>query len=503
MTADPQRDVIAFLSQAAAHGQPPGKPVETVRTHASMVFLCGDSALKLKQAVRYSYLDYSTPDRRRDACQAELKLNRRTAPELYLAVRPIVRGADGRLAWDDGEPVDWVVAMRRFPADALFDRMAERGALTPDLMAQLTEAIAAFHAAAATTAAHGGQSAMASLIADNIANLVKAGFGAAKVETLRVAHEAALQRLGALLDRRRADGRVRQCHGDLHLGNICLYQGRPTLFDAIEFDPAIYTIDVLYDLAFLLMDLRHRRLDGFASLVFNRYLDATADDDGIAALPLFMSLRAAIRAHVAAAAGRKDAGSYFELAANLLAPAPPRLIAIGGLSGTGKTTLAAALAPDIGIAPGARVLRSDIVRKRLFNVSPTTRLPPQAYDDSAARRVFQALNDDAARMLGAGYSVILDAVAARPEQRQAFAEVARAAGVPFTGIWLEAPRPALEQRITDRRGDASDATIAVLKAQLGYDLGPIDWHRLDAGGYPAATLAAARRLPAMPDPAPR
>ena len=503
MTADPQHDVIAFLSQPAAHGQPPGTPVATLRTHASIVFLCGDSALKLKQAVRYSYLDYSTPERRREACQAELKLNRRTAPELYRAVRPIARGADGRLAWDDGEPVDWVVAMRRFPDDALFDRMARRGALTPDLMAQLTEVIAGFHATAAPSRDHGGQAAMARLIADNIANLTKGGFDAAKVEALRVAHEAALARVGVLVDRRRADGLVRQCHGDLHLGNICLYQGRPTLFDAIEFDPAIYIIDVLYDLAFLLMDLRHRRLDGFANLVFNRYLDVTADDDGIAALPLFMSLRAAIRAHVAAAAGRQDAGSYFELAADLLAPAPPRLIAIGGLSGTGKSTLAAALAPDIGAAPGARILRSDIARKRLFKVSPTTRLPPEAYDDTAAQRVFQALNEHAARILNAGCSVILDAVAARPEQRHAFAEVARAAGVPFTGIWLEAPQTALEQRISDRRGDASDATVAVIRSQLGYDLGTIDWIRLDAGGDRAATLAAARRLLAMPGPAPR
>lgn len=500
---EPQHDVIAFLSRPESHGQPPGTPVDTVRTHASYVFLCGDSALKLKRAVRYSYLDYSTPERRRDACAAELALNRRIAPELYLDVRAIGRGADGGVGWGRGEPVDWVVAMRRFPDAALFDSMAERGALTAGLMAQLTEVIAAFHAQAEVSREHGGQQAIGRLIADNVVNLAKAGFDAARIDALRGAQQTALAGLGALLDRRRDAGLVRQCHGDLHLGNICLYGGRPTLFDAIEFDPAIFTIDVLYDLAFLLMDLRHRGLDDFANQVFNRYLDILWDD-GISTLPLFMSLRATIRAHVSRAAGRAAAAmEYFALAGTLLAPVPPRLVAVGGLSGTGKSTLAAALAPRLGVAPGARMLRSDVMRKRLFNVAPTTRLPPEAYDEATARRVFQALADEAVAALRAGHSVVVDAVAARPEQRRAFADVARSAGVPFTGFWLEAPQAALEARIAARRGDASDATVEVLRSQLGYELGSIDWIRLDAAGDRAATAAEARRLLARPGPAPR
>ena len=190
-----------------------------------------------------------------------------------------------------------------------------------------------------------------------------------------------------MLDRRGAAGKVRRCHGDLHLRNVCLFEGKPTLFDCLEFSDELASVDVLYDLAFLLMDLEHRGLADFANLVLNRYLDLTGEDDGLAALPLFLSLRAAIRAHVTAAAMERAAQSaaepamaaearrYLELAAQFLRPRSCRLIAIGGLSGTGKSTLAAALAPCLG----ARVLRSDVIRKRLFGVAPETQLPASAY----------------------------------------------------------------------------------------------------------------------------
>jgi uncharacterized protein len=494
MDAATQRDAIAFLSRPETHGVPAGTRVDVVRTHASIVFLCGDGALKLKRAVRYSYLDYSTAARREAACRAELAINRRTAPALYLAVRPVTRGPGGLALNGTGEAIDWVVAMRRFPDAALFDRMAVRGALTAALMSRLAAVVVGFHAGAERTDRHGGRAQVDTLIDGNHANLLRSGVDPERVAALSAAQRAAVSRIGPLLDRRRAAGHVRHCHGDLHLGNICLWQGEPTLFDAIEFDPAISHIDVLYDLAFLLMDLRHRALDHFAALVFNRYLDAADEFDGLAALPLFLSIRAAIRAHVAAAAGKQaDVLGYFELAETLMRPVPARLVAIGGLSGTGKSTLAAALAPEFGPAPGARILRSDVTRKRLFGVASHERLPAAAYSPAAAERVFAALNAEAATALRAGYAVILDSVAARPEQRQAFAATAQAAGVPFTGLWLEAPVATMEQRIVGRRDDVSDATVAVLRQQLGYDFGAIDWRRVPSGGDPAEVLVAARQ----------
>jgi predicted kinase len=251
------------------------------------------------------------------------------------------------------------------------------------------------------------------------------------------------------------------------------------------------------------MDLQHRGLGGFANRVMNRYLDRTGDDDGLAALPLLMSLRAGVRAHVTAAAldaaapdpaTAAEARRYLDLALRLLQPAPPRLVAIGGLSGAGKSTLALALAPDLGLPPGARVLRSDVIRKGLSGVAPETRLPQGAYGSDMTRRVYEALRRKGATALAAGYAAILDAVALRPEERAAFAAVARAAGVPFTGFWLEAPAAVMAARLGARHGDASDATAAVLARQLQQDPGPIDWTRLDAAAGPEACLAAARRL---------
>lgn len=485
MSESDQNETVAFLTRGAE---------QVIRTHASVVFLRGEQAFKLKRAVRYTYLDYSSLERRRVACEAELAINRRIAPALYEAVVPVCRGADGALSLGgDGKPVDWVVVMRRFADAALLDRMAERGILTPTLMRALADTIAAFHAEAAPMRDFGGAAATRRLIDDNMVSLAK-GFPADRVAALRVAQHAAIDAVAAALDRRREQGHVRRCHGDLHLGNICLHDGEPTLFDAIEFDPAISNIDVLYDLAFLLMDLRHRRLEALANLVFNAYLDSADELDGLAALPLFLSLRATIRAHVNVALDRPDpAAAYLALAETIMRPVPPRLVAVGGLSGSGKSTLAAGLAPGIGIAPGARVLRSDVTRKRLFGVPPTTRLGPEGYTEAVNDRVFGDLREQAALALAAGYSVVLDAVAVRPEQRAAFAAVAAHAAVPFTGLWLEAPAETMEQRIERRRGDASDATVAVLRLQQDRDPGAMDWIRLNSGGTPTAVLAEATK----------
>ena len=293
MSEPDQVAVIAFLADPASHG---GAAVERIDTHASIVFLAGDRAYKLKRAVRFSYLDYSTLALREQACRAELALNQRTAPELYEEASPITRDAAGRLSLGGtGAAIDWVVVMRRFEQETLFDRMAERGQLSNALMFDLAERIAQFHASAEIEDESGGARGNGRHDGERCAQSAGGRPGDARcagVEALIAAIQADLTRVAPLLEARRRAGKVRHCHGDLHLRNICLVAGRPTLFDGIEFNRVISNIDVLYDLAFLLMDLHTRGLDGFANAVFNRYLDLLDEGDGLPALPLFLSVRA-------------------------------------------------------------------------------------------------------------------------------------------------------------------------------------------------------------------
>jgi aminoglycoside phosphotransferase family enzyme/predicted kinase len=510
---DAQREVVTFLRDPSNY--PPGAgPVEIIETHASLVFLAGAYAYKLKRAVKYAYLDFSTPAKRLAACTAELRLNRRTAAQLYLEVRAIVRDAEGRVAWRRvagdraGEPLDYVVVMRRFDRRNLLDNVAREGGLSAALLNALSAHIAAFHDKAEKCPNRGGGSVMAELAQTNI-GLVRgaraAGFAAAQIDRIEALLDGELARVGGLLDARRAAGKVRRVHGDLHLRNACLVDGKPLLFDCLEFSDALASIDVLYDLAFLLMDLAHRGHRDFANLVLNRYLDLAGEDDGIAAMPLFLALRAVIRAHVTAtmaehgwgggdpAAAFAEARTYLDDAEAALAPSPPRLVAIGGLSGTGKSTLARRLALELGRAPGARVLRSDVLRKLHFGFAPEETLPPEAYAPDFTGQVYKKLGRKAAAALRAGHSAVIDAVALKEEERHAFAQVAAAAGVPFTGLWLNAPADELVARVGGRSGDASDASREVVEQQVRQQPGQLDWCRIDAGGDPDAVLAAARR----------
>jgi aminoglycoside phosphotransferase family enzyme/predicted kinase len=498
-----QQAVVDFLVSFLAAG---GSVVERIDTHAAIVFLAGDRAWKLKRAVRYDYLDFSTSERRREMCEAEVRLNRRTAPQLYLGVRPVTREPDGTLALGGcGQPIDWLIEMERFDQGALCDRRAAEGTLEVDAMADLATAIARFHAAAARRPDHGGRDAMAWVVDGNVEGFSRFGSFLDQEACARLtarSHEI-IDAHHALLDRRRRDGFVRQCHGDLHLRNIVMLDGRPTLFDAVEFNDEIACIDVWYDVAFLLMDLARRQLPRHANVVFNRYLSETGDDQALPLLPLFLSCRAAIRAKTSATAAAMDVGEarrvelqtlsrqYLAMAEQLLRPAAPRLVAIGGLSGSGKSTLAMSLAPAVGGSPGAVVLRSDEVRKALCGVPRLQRLGAEAYRAEMSARVYDTLNQRAARVLGAGHSVIVDAVHARPADREAVERVAAAVGVPFAGLWLEAPPEVLVERTTARRHDPSDADPDVVRLQLRQPVGAMRWRTLDASRPGDEVLALA------------
>jgi uncharacterized protein len=498
---------MTFLGSPATHG---GAEVRRIDTHASVVFLAGSRAWKLKRAVRYDYLDFSTVDRRRAMCEAELRINRRIAPAIYVGVTPVTREPDGSLALGgSGAPVEWVLEMRRFDEDGLFDRLASSNRLDLDMMHRLAVAVAELHLRAETRDDHGGATGMAWVVDGNAAGFAEEGrdiLDPAACARLTIETRQVVDAQRARLDARRAAGFVRQCHGDLHLRNIVLVDGQPTLFDAVEFNDEIACIDVYYDLAFLVMDLWRRGLPRHANVVLNGYVAATGDIEGLALLPLFLSCRAAVRAKTSATASRLQSNSqnrteledlareYLARAGRLVSPPGPGLVAVGGLSGSGKSTLALALAPRLGAVPGAIVIRSDEVRKRLCGVSPLVRLGPAGYTPEVSQRVYAATAEQAHLVLQAGHSAIVDAVFARPEDRDALAGVARSAGVPFIGLWLDAPRSVLIHRAETRSSDVSDADTAVVSVQAARNVGPIAWRRLDAQRSADAVLEEAMHV---------
>jgi uncharacterized protein len=498
-TIEFQDDVFALLRRPSTHG---GAHVRRIDTHAAVVFLAGERAYKVKRAVRFPFVDFSTLERPFAACNAEIEANRPFAPGLYRGVIAITREGDGALSLGGaGEPVEWAVEMVRFDETKTLDRLADHGAVDLALADSLARTVAAAHVRAPAVDAAPWIDALGAYVEQNDAAFREHPelFPAAATERLTAASREALSRIRPLLLARGSRGLVRRGHGDLHLGNIALIDGKPVPFDALEFDPVVASGDVLYDLAFLLMDLVERRLQPAANVVLNRYLAESrrVDDlDALAALPLLMSMRAAIRAKVTAArisfapdADRAStamaATAYFELAGALIAPPPPVLVAIGGLSGTGKSMLARAVAPDLMPAPGAVLLRSDVERKAWFGVAETERLPAEAYTEESAARTYAALADKARRVTSAGH----DAVFAAPAERAAMTAVASTIQVAFRGLFLTADLATRMARVGHRTGDASDADAAVAERQESYALGPMDWSVIDASGTPAQTLS--------------
>lgn len=483
-------------------------PVEAVQTHGAMVFLVGDEAYKIKRPVHYDYLDFTAFETRRMMLQRELELNKPSAPEIYLGLVPITQEADGRLALNGtGEVAEWALHMRRFPATAELSRVAERGELNFALAEEIGRAIADYHAGIELREADG-----TTLVTEIAAEFRREFSGmadiflATRIEQFHNLVDAAISAHASLLSARSRAGHVRRGHGDLHLGNMVLLDGHPVPFDALEFDERLGTLDVLYDLAFVIMDLLHGGLRRQANAVLNAYLYRANEPDhfdGLAVLPLFLGIRAGVRAMVLVQAGRTEgkeaetifekARAYLDHAIEYLSPATPRLVAVGGFSGTGKTTIARHLAPDIDPAPGAIHLRSDLERKALFGVDPLTRLPQNAYDAKIGRQVYARLLDRAERSLRAGHSVVLDAVYSAVEERRALAALAERCDVRLTGLWLQAGEAVLLRRVAERRGDASDADEAVVRRQLDENkIAAPDWVQVGAEGAIPEVLHKAR-----------
>jgi uncharacterized protein len=504
MTAASSQDaVFKFLSNPATYGG----TVQPLRidTHGAAVFLAGPDVYKVKRAVAYPYMDFSTLAKRKSACESEVGINRPQAPEIYIGTLPVTRDASGLHLGGEGRIVEWTVHMRRFDENATLDRLADRGGLDAALIDRLAGTISDAHKLAPTRPGTAAVEALGAVAQETLVELAARPdiFGDEILSGLRTGLAKAFEEYDSLLVRRALAGKVRRCHGDLHLRNIVLLKAKPVLFDAIEFDESIATIDILYDLAFLVMDLWERGLPAQACRLLNHYLwlaeDEAREIEGLALLPLFLALRAGIRAKVliAQAALMEDsrpvyakARRYGALALAFLAPARARLIAIGGLSGTGKSTIAEALSSHLGKAPGALHLRSDIERKKMFGVPPETRLGSEAYAPAVSDAIYRRLGELAGRGLAAGRAVIVDAAFLKQEERAAIARLAAETNTPFTGLWLDAPISILKARVRARRNDASDATEEVVAAQKDWVSGPLEWCKLDASN-PAESVASA------------
>jgi uncharacterized protein len=461
-----------------------GDPVETP---LSAVFVGADTVWKLRKAVELPFIDFTPLAARERAARRELELNRVWAPGLYRDLAPVTAMAEGGVELNGaGETVDYVVRMARIPHEDFLEARAASAGLSPELLDDLADMVAAMHDGL-PAAANADPTALIGIARGNLDTARRANLPEERIAAWGAAVEHRLSELAPLLADRAATGCVRRCHGDLHLANLCLFDGRPTAFDALEFREDMATIDTGYDLAFLLMDLDLKLGRPAANRVMNRYLARRPDIGMLAPMPIFLSLRALIRAHVCGNSGR-DWRPYLDYAEAVLAPPRPVGVGIGGLPGTGKTTVARAIAPRLGAAPGAVVLRSDEIRKRLAGVAPEQRLPEAAYSRQASEDVARTLLADFASALACGHSAIADLTFLDPAHRRA-AEAA-CGDAPFFGFWLTADPAVLRARIAARRNDASDATIAVLEKMLAGCIPAAEWQQIDTDRAAPAELVA-------------
>ena len=482
---DPGR-ILAALREPRSYPRGAGR-VELIETHISRVFLAGDYAYKIKKPVSLGFLDFSTLEARRFCCEEELRLNRRTAPDLYLGVVPVVPTPDGVRVGEDGEPIEFAVEMRRFPQEALADHLARRGELGVARIDAIAAAVAAFHAGIPKAAGESGHGSPEGATAHALANFeqldsfVTDARERTALGELRDWTQREGARLREVFGARRRAGFVRECHGDLHLGNIAFLERGPVLFDCIEFDPALRWIDVMNEAAFLTMDLFEHGFSAAAWRFLNAYLEATGDYAGVRVLRYYLVYRAMVRAKIARiresqpgdaeARGRahREFGEYLALAARLAAPGRTALLAMHGVSGSGKTAVAQRVLETLG----AVRVRSDVERKRLHGLAPGARTRSRTdegiYAPAATRLTYDRLARAARDVLEAGYRVVVDAAFLARAERGAFRALARDAGAEFLIVSCEAPPELLRERVAKREAaasDASEAGVAVLERQL-------------------------------------
>jgi aminoglycoside phosphotransferase family enzyme/predicted kinase len=479
--------LIAQMCQPGFYPHPVVEPIRLMQTHVSYVLLTGDYAYKVKKPVDFGFLDYSTLAKRQHFCQEELRLNQRTAAALYLAVLPITQAGDQYHLNGEGEAVEYAVQMRQFPQDALLSHLFEQGDLSEALVRQLAQAIARFHQQAETNdeiRSYGTVEQVRQSIDENY-DQTEAFIGGPQTQAQFDATRAYTDRFFAekadLLQQRMDQDWIRACHGDLHLNNICHWQDQLWLFDCIEFNKPFRFVDVMFDIAYLVMDFTAQGRSDLAAIFISEYVEQTGDWEGLKVLPLYVSRQSYVRAKVtsfllgdpAIPAAEKQAATakaarYYTLAHDYVQPQAGRLFLMAGLSGAGKSTVARELSGTLG----AIHLRSDAVRKHLGGVPLEERGDDSLYTPAMTQRTYERLLTLGLALAGEGYTVILDAKYDRAQQREAAQAAAEAAAIPFHIVHCTAPMAVLRDRVQARSGDIADATVAVLERQALEPFGP-------------------------------
>ncbi|MCC5898818.1 MAG: AAA family ATPase [Phormidium sp. BM_Day4_Bin.17] len=473
--------LIQQMQEPEFYPHPVTQPIQLKQTHGSFVLLTGEFVYKVKKSVDLGFFDYSTVEKRGHFCQEELRLNQRGAPGIYLAVLPITQEGDRFHLNGDGEPVEYALKMRQFPKDNLFLDLLDRGELTLNHMEELGRIVADYHAQAPTNAEiakFGEVAAIREAIDDNY-RYTQAYIGRVQTQQQFDDTKAYSDRIFAehpdWFEQRIREGKIRNCHGDLHLRNIALWGNRILLFDCIEFNQAFRYVDVMYDVAFTVMDCHARGRRDLGNAFLNTYLETTGDWQGLRVLPLYLSRQAYVRAKVTSfllddesvspedkQAAATAAAEYYHLAWEYTQSQSGRIIMMSGLSGSGKSTQARKIARELdGIQ-----IRSDAVRKHLAGVALQERGPQAIYSREMSDRTYSRLAELGAILAELGWIVILDAKYDRRRWRDKVHQRSQAAGIPLQIVHCHAPLEVLEQRLRQRSGDIADATADLLASQL-------------------------------------
>ncbi|WNM59801.1 bifunctional aminoglycoside phosphotransferase/ATP-binding protein [Candidatus Nitrospira allomarina] len=478
--------LVASLQDPKCYSHPVSQ-VTVVETHISWVLLTGQYVYKIKKPVLFSFVDFSTLEKRRWFCEEEVRLNRRLAPQLYLGVVSITGSPSDPRMDGDGSPFEWAVKMKQFPPDQEFQYLLETGNLHESMVGQLAIDIGTFHVRiepAGESLSYGELDRVWGPIAESFEGIPLAALPTRIQFCMKDIEEWTNQewkRLRPKLRERKSSGQIRECHGDLHLGNIALFDGRICVFDSLEFKPELRWIDVISEVAFLVMDLESSKRVDLAYWFLNCYLEVTGDYAGMSVFRLYEVYRALVRAKVAGLRlAQVESGGpvqeeilneiirYVELAHRLMMPAPPMLILTHGVSGTGKTTVST----EVVKAMGAVRVRSDVERKRIHSKQCKVGAGPETskrlYASDMTRVTYDRLWDLANTMLEAGYSVVVDATFLEGAQRQSFIRLAHERHVTILILDVWAPDEVLAERIASRakqQTDASDATIGVMEEQ--------------------------------------
>ena len=468
----------------------PVNDIQLIETHISWVILTGSYAYKIKKPVDFGFLDFSTLEKRLDCCRQELRLNRRLAPAIYIDVVAITGTFDKPVISGDGAPLEYAVKMTQFPQSAQLDNMLHAGELKPHHMDSIAYMVSGFHQSieiADNSVVYGDATTVNHPVKENFAQIKEHMDVSNYADTLNSLENWSRDefiKLESMLTQRKADGYIRECHGDMHLRNMLWMNDRPMAFDCIEFNPALRWIDVISEVAFLVMDLQDRQQQQLANRFLNSYLEDTGDYAGLAVLPYYLTYRALVRAKVSAlrleqktlpaeeqTQALTEFESYLELASSYIQPSLPRLIIMRGLSASGKSTVSQQLLE----ATDSIRIRSDVERKRLFDVPTEPAVPAGSgdnkinagiYSKQASVQTYNKLLELASLIVSAGYNVIVDAAFLKYEQRKPFQQLADTLSVPYVIIETVAEADILRDRIIKRKNDVSDADLEVLEHQL-------------------------------------